>query len=458
MDLNVRFDDGGVRFPDIPPDSIGSKHRTLLKNFPGTAIAEALQRRLQERGQPDVPGKATMLKVNQATDVWRRISFLRTKSLMSLAAMTLAGAALLVLHSNLRGNAEAESRALGPDAGFAMTRGPFEVAVATSGLIQPFEIVDVGAQVSGQLSALHVKLGDRIEPGQLLGEIDDRVIRARLVQGEAAAENLRAQTNAKQAQLAYARAQQARTDSLSERSIASRAQTELAQSMAAVLAAEVRALEAQLAGQEAALEGIRLDLGYTRIAAPVDGVVTTILAQRGQTLNANQQAPVILRISRDRPLILVARVPETDAERVRAGMPVRFTLVGGPSQTFEGSVGSVMRAPTIINEVVFYDAMIVLDGEQHVLAFGRTVQTFIVLDRLDCAVLVPRRSLPDDAVPGGLIRASIRKQAGTVVTRVLPLRALNEINGAIACDEADKAGIDPPDRVMKIVSERRGES
>jgi membrane fusion protein, macrolide-specific efflux system len=285
-----------------------------------------------------------------------------------------------------------------------------------------------------------------------------RLIRARLVQGEAAIENLRAQIDAKQAQLAYARAQQTRTDTLSERSIASKAQAELAQSTAAVLAAEVRSLEAQRAGQEAALDGIRLDLSYTRISAPVDGVVTALVAQRGQTLNANQQAPVILRISRDRPLTLVARVPEADTERVRPGMPVRFTLVGGPSQTFEGTVASIMRAPTIINEVVFYDAMIELDGERHVLAFGRTVQAFIVVDRLDCALLVPRRSLPDDAVPGGFVKASFRRKGGDVITRVVPLRALNEISGAIACDDADNAGVNSGDRLIKIITAGRGET
>jgi len=185
--------------------------------------------------------------------------------------------------------------------------------------------------------------------------------------------------------------------------------------------------------------------------------VTAILAQRGQTLNANQQAPIILRISRDRPLLLMARVPEADVERVRPDMPVRFTLVGGPSQTFEGAVASILRAPTIINEVVFYDAMVELDGKRHVLAFGRTVQAFIVVNRMDCAVLLPRRSLPDDAIPGGLINASFRKQGGDVVTRVVPLRALNEINGAIACEDADKAGINPADRLIKINTERRGE-
>jgi macrolide-specific efflux system membrane fusion protein len=387
----------------------------------------------------------------------RLIAYFTPKSFTWVAVLTLAGAGLLV-HLNLPEGAEADPVTLGRDSGFALTRGPFEVVVASFGMIQPSEIVDVGTQVSGQLSNLRVKLGDRVMSGQLLAEIDDRLIKARLVQGEAALDNLRAQVNAKQAQLAHARTHQQRTDALSERHIASRAQAELAQTATTVLTAELRALDAQLAGQKAVLEGIRLDLDHTRITAPVDGVVTALVAQRGRTLNANQQAPVILRISRDRPLILVARVPEAETERVRPGMPVRFMLVGGPSQTFEGTVGSVMRAPTIVNEAVFYDAMIELDGEQHLLPFGRTVQAFIVVDRLDCAVLLPRQSLPNDAAPGGLIKGIFRNQAGNVVGRVLQLHGLNEINGAIACDEASRAGINLSDRVIKVVSERRGKS
>jgi hypothetical protein len=139
-------------------------------------------------------------------------------------------------------------------------------------------------------------------------------------------------------------------------------------------------------------------------------------------------------------------------------MPVRFTLVGEPSQTFEGVVSNIMRAPTIINEAVFYDAMIELDGEQHVLPFGRTAQAFIVADRVDCAVLLPRRSLPDDAIPGGLIKTSLRNQNGNVVDLVLPLRGFNEISAAVTCDDAEKAGVNISDRVIKIVSERHAES
>jgi macrolide-specific efflux system membrane fusion protein len=379
---------------------------------------------------------------------------MRQKSWAWLAAFIVAAAGIAAI--NLRGGAESDS--LLSEKGFTTKRGPFEVAVAASGIIQPIEVVDVGAQVSGQLAMLHVRLGDRVDPGQLLAEIDDRLIRARLVQGEAAAENLRAQIQAKKAQVAYARAQQSRTDALVERSITTRAQADLAQSTTAVLVAEERALEAQLAGQLAALGGIRLDLDYTRITAPVDGIVTTIVAQRGQTLNANQQAPIILRISRDRPLTLIARIPEADFERIRAGMTARFTLLGGSSRTYEGKVSTVLRAPTIINDVVFYDAIIVLDDDQGALAFGRTTQVFIEIERLACAVMLPRNRLPDSLTPGAMIKVSLRKQAGNVATRILPIKALNDLWGAIPCRDADKAGLEPADRVLNVAIEPRGDS
>jgi hypothetical protein len=102
--------------------------------------------------------------------------------------------------------------------------------------------------------------------------------------------------------------------------------------------------------------------------------------------------------------------------------------------------------------------VIELSDGQEAFAFGRTVQAFIVIDRLECAVIIPRRILPDDVVPGGVIRASFRKQAGTMYTRTLVLRALNEVNGAISCATADEAGIGPADWVLKVTTERQGGS
>jgi hypothetical protein len=132
-------------------------------------------------------------------------------------------------------------------------------------------------------------------------------------------------------------------------------------------------------------------------------------------------------------------------------MPVRFSPVGGSSQTFEGVVGNIMRAPTIVNGTVFYDAFIELDGERHLLPFGRSVQASIIVDRLDCAVLLPRHSLPDGAAVGETIKATVRNQTGDMAVRVLQLRGVNEINGAITCEDADKAGVGLSDRIVKVV-------
>jgi hypothetical protein len=109
-----------------------------------------------------------------------------------------------------------------------------------------------------------------------------------------------------------------------------------------------------------------------------------------------------------------------------------------------------MRAPTIVNGAVFYDAFIELDGERHFLPFGRSAQAFIIVERLDCAVLLPRDSLPDGAAAGETIKVTLRNQAGHLVVRVLKLRGVNEVNAAIACEDADKAGITPSDRVVNV--------
>src|SRR5438046_1794546 len=133
-----------------------------------------------------------------------------------VAIVALCTTALLI-HGTWHGSAEADPATIVVQPGHLLTRGSFEVIINTSGFIQPVEVVDVGAQVSGQLMRIDVKLGERVEQGQFVAEIDDRLIQARIAQAEAAIENLRAQINAKKAQLGYARAHQLRTDTLVER-------------------------------------------------------------------------------------------------------------------------------------------------------------------------------------------------------------------------------------------------
>lgn len=333
--------------------------------------------------------------------------------------------------------------------GIALRRGPFEVSVAASGLIQAVEVIDVGSQVSGQLAQLHVRLGDRVEAGQLLAEIDDRHVRARLIQAEAGLDHTRAQIRARQAQLTLARIQQERVETLAERDSASRAQVDQVRAATETLVAEIDALVAQASAQAAAVEAVRLDLANTRITAPVTGIVTALVAQRGQTLNATQQAPTILRLSRDDPLLLVLRIPEADAERVRAGQSVRFSLLGGGTEAFETRLSLVLRAPTIINEVVYYDGLAHLDGRRHPIAFGRTVQGFVIVQRVDCAVHLPRGLLPGPLDARRPVELVVRSADGQLISRRLALALVDDAAAAIDCEEAERAGLQPTDRLIR---------
>lgn len=241
-----------------------------------------------------------------------------------------------------------------------------------------------------------------------------------------------------------------------QRSISPRTQAELAQSTTETLTAEIEGLQAQLSAQMAAIDGIRLDLDYTRIGAPVEGVVTAIVAQRGQTLNANQQAPVILRLSRDNPLMLVLRIPEADAERVRAGMRLRFALLGGSSKTFESTIRVILRSPTIINDVIYYDAIAYLDGGIDQFAFGRTVQAFVVVESLACALHLPRSLLPVNTASENSLEIAFLKPGGGVMIKKVRLEALNDVSGGIDCEQAEKLGISPLDRLVRATPDGFG--
>lgn len=181
-------------------------------------------------------------------------------------------------------------------------RGPVpaydaEPAVRAIGTLQPLSSVEVGAQVSGQITRLHVSAGDTVARGQLLAEIDASVLQAAVDAGRAQLAGLRAQLAEQQAQYTLARQQHARQQQMAA---AGATREEDLQSAAAVLAAagaRVDRLEAEIEQIGSTLKGDEARLGYARIYAPIAGTVTGIDAKEGQTLNAAYQTPTVLRIA-----------------------------------------------------------------------------------------------------------------------------------------------------------------
>lgn len=296
----------------------------------------------------------------------------------------------------LRGNGDDEASRQRPQV--RVERGTVENTVTALGSLQPKEYVDVGTQVSGQLRRMHVDIGDEVEQGQLIAEIDPTVYEARLRKDEANLDNLEAQKARQQAELRLAELRLERNRRLLGSNAVSKEAVDEQEANVAMLQAGIRATEAQIRSARATVEEDRANLGYTRIYAPMKGTVVSRSAVEGQTVNATQTAPEIVRIADLGTMTVWAEVAEADVNRIRPGMPAYFTTLGMPDRRFEGIVRQIQPTPEIVNDVVLYKALIDVANEERLLLPDMTVQVFFVLEHAENVPVVPLAALVP--VPG----------------------------------------------------------
>jgi len=282
----------------------------------------------------------------------------------------------------------------------AARRGDLEDAVTATGTLQPKDFVDVGTQVSGQLKKLHVEVGAVVKAGQLLAEIDPSVYQAKVDGDRAQLQNQRAQLADREAQLALARLQLTRQKNLDRENATT---TEALQGAAASqqsAQAQVDAIRAQIKQTESTLRGDEANLGYTKIHAPIAGTVVSQAAKQGQTLNANQQAPIVMRIANLATMTVQAQVSEADVPKLRIGMDVYFTTLGGSTRRYYGKLRQIPPTPTVVNNVVLYDALFDVENPKQALMTQMTAQVFFVVASAKDAVLVPLAALRPAAAEG----------------------------------------------------------
>jgi macrolide-specific efflux system membrane fusion protein len=273
------------------------------------------------------------------------------------------------------------------------TRGNLEDTVTATGTLQPKEFVDVGTQVSGQLKKLWVDIGAVVKAGQLLAEVDPSVYQAKVDGDQAQILNQRAQLTDKQAQLVLAELQFVRQKNLSSEEATTADALQTAQAGQQSGLAQVDALKAQLQQTESTLRADQASLGYTKIYAPIDGTVVSQAAKQGQTLNANQQAPIVMRIANLSTMTVQAQVSEADVPKLRIGMDVYFTTLGGDNRRYYGKLRQIPPTPTVVNNVVLYDALFEVENPNQTLMTQMTAQVFFVASAAKDAVLVPLSAL-----------------------------------------------------------------
>lgn len=270
-----------------------------------------------------------------------------------------------------------------------VVKGDLEQNVTALGTIKPKTYVDVGTQVSGQLRKISVEIGDTVKKGDQLAQIDPTVYQTRVLGDQAQLENLKAQLAQQKAQLDLDKLRDNRATRLLASQSGSQDTADAAAATVRIGEAKILALEAQIKQTQATLDGDLANLGYTKIFAPMDGVVVSTSATEGQTLNANQTAPIILRLADLDTMQVWAQVAEADIPKVKVGMPVYFTTLGMPDRKFQAKVVQVLPTPETVNDVVLYNVLIDVPNTERLLMTSMSAQVFFMLGSAKDALIVP---------------------------------------------------------------------
>jgi HlyD family secretion protein len=273
-------------------------------------------------------------------------------------------------------------------------RGPITAIVTATGTVNPVISVQVGSQVSGKVSQLFADFNSPVTKGQVLAQIDQKSFKARLSQARAAVKSAKGNLAKADVSATQRKREFDRMAALRPQAFVSQADVDLAETNYRDAAANVEVLQAQLDQAQAALASAELDLGYTTIYSPVDGIVVSRNVDVGQTLAAAFQTPILFVIAQDLTQMQVnANVSESDIGGVKEGTEANFRVDAYPKQFFEGVVTQVRNAPISIQNVVTYDVVITVSNPELKLKPGMTANVTIVTSRKEHPLRVPNGSL-----------------------------------------------------------------
>jgi HlyD family secretion protein len=310
-------------------------------------------------------------------------------------------------------------------------RGPIEVVVTATGTVNPVTTVTVGSYVSGPILELHADYNSAVSKGQLVAKIDPRPFQVKVLQADAGLANAKAKLEKSRADLSLKQLNFERNQTLRARNLIAQNDLDTARSDYAQAKAQLALDQAGVQQAEAQLSEARINLGYTNITSPVDGVVVSRSVDVGQTVAASFQTPELFKIAQDLTKMQVnANVSESDIGGVHDGQPARFTVDAYPGRSFEGNVVQVRNAPITVQNVVTYDVVIQLANPDLALKPGMTATVSITTSRRDDVLRVPLRALRfrPEATEAGATAAPAPAEPSTPSVYVLDAnRALQRV-------------------------------
>jgi len=303
-----------------------------------------------------------------------------------LVVVLLAGAYFWYARQNARADSLPEYTTT------TVAKGDVTQLVTATGILDAVLSVDVGSQVSGQITKLYADFNTRVTAGQKLAELDPASYQQKVRQAEASVASADAST-------VLAQLNADRTQELYDKSLMTRSDNDQAQ-------AQLKQAKANLLTNQANLENARVDLSRCTIYSPIDGIVISKLTEVGKTVAASMNVPVLFTIDNDlAKMQITAAVAEADIGSVTEGQQVNFTVDAFPNRTFHGRIIQVRNAPQTTNNVVTYNTMIEVSNADLKLRPGMTANVSIIVASRPGALRLPNAALRV-RVPEGLALAN----------------------------------------------------
>jgi len=279
-------------------------------------------------------------------------------------------------------------------------RGDIVQTVVTTGEVASAQLVDVGAQVSGQIESLLVTTGQKVGQGELIAEIDSTTQRNELATGRARLSSYEAQLLARQTALKTAQAKYDREFKLKQRNATVEESLENAEQALAAAQAALAETESLILQARIAVDTAETNLGYTRITSPLAGTVVSVPVEKGQTVNASQQAPTIAKIADLSRMEIKMQISEGDVTKLRPGLKVSYTILSEPDRVFTGVLDSVDPGLTALSDggytgstpagtAVYYYGKLKADNADGTLRIGMTTQNTIIIDEIRDVLIIP---------------------------------------------------------------------
>jgi HlyD family secretion protein len=274
------------------------------------------------------------------------------------------------------------------------TRGGVERTVTATGTVNPILTVIVGSYVSGTIVSLSCDYNTVVKVGQVCAKIEPRPYQTAVDQAKANIAVAKAQLEKDKANRDYAEINNRRLQLLVKQDSTSKDAADLAKSAFAQAQAQVGLDQATIEQRQAELEAAQVNLDYTNIVSPVDGIVISRNVTQGQTVASSLQTPTLFLVGTDLAKMQVdTNVSESDIGGVREGAAASFTVDAYGKRVFNGKVVQVRQSPQTVQNVVTYDAVVGVDNRDLALMPGMTAETRIIVDRRDDALRVPDQAL-----------------------------------------------------------------